>query len=61
MVKTALVTGASGFLGREVFRTFQAAGWKAVGTGWKRTNPPTILKLDLSDSTEITSALQKIQ
>lgn len=61
MAKTALVTGASGFLGRQVLQAFQSAGWDAVGTGFTRAKPPSILKLDLSDHAAVDSMLDKVK
>ncbi|SLM35008.1 substrate binding domain-containing protein [Lasallia pustulata] len=60
MAKSALITGASGLLGRQVLQAFQRAGWEAVGTGFTRAKPPTILKVDISDSTAIEQVLDKI-
>lgn len=61
MAKTALITGASGLLGRQVLQAFQRAGWEAVGTGFSRPKPPTILKVDLSDSAAIEQILDKVK
>ncbi|KAF6218949.1 hypothetical protein HO133_005493 [Letharia lupina] len=61
MVKTALVTGATGFLGRQVSQAFQSAGFQIVGTGFTRANPPAILKINLSNPAEISSALQEVK
>ena len=49
MAKKALITGASGLLGRQVLTAFREAGWDVVGTGLSRTEPPTILRLDLAN------------
>ncbi|KAL8667804.1 MAG: hypothetical protein Q9202_000269 [Teloschistes flavicans] len=59
MTKTAFVTGATGFLGRQVTRAFDRAGWTAVGSGFSRANPPTILKVDLEDQSAIEAALDE--
>ena len=61
MNKTALVTGASGFLGRQVVQAFTSAGWDTVGTGFTRANPPAIRKVDLTDSKNISTLLQEIK
>jgi nucleoside-diphosphate-sugar epimerase len=37
-VKTVLITGASGFIGSALVRTFSAKGWRVIGAG--RTHPP---------------------
>lgn len=60
MAKTALVTGASGLLGRQVLQAFQSKGWDTVGTGLTRANPPSIVKVDLSEAAEVTSLLQRV-
>ena len=61
MVKTALVTGATGFLGRQVSQAFRQAGFQVAGTGFTRASPPATLKIDLSNPAEISSALQEIK
>ncbi|KAF2096017.1 NAD(P)-binding protein [Rhizodiscina lignyota] len=61
MSKTVLVTGGSGLLGREVLKAFERAGWKAVGTALTRTNPPSIVKLDLEDEDEIEKILEDVK
>ena len=55
----ALVTGATGLLGRQVIKAFDQAGWKTVGTGFTRADPPTILRADLADPTAIEDVLDK--
>lgn len=61
MARTALITGATGLLGRQVILAFNRAGWNAVGTGFTRADPPAILKLNLSDPAEIASVLQDVK
>ena len=61
MDRTALVTGASGFLGRQVVQTFASAGWNTVGTGFTRASPPAIRKVDLTDPTNISTLLEEIK
>lgn len=61
MAKTALVTGATGFLGRQVSQAFKLAGFQVVGIGFTRANPPATLKIDLSDPVGISSALQEVK
>ncbi|RMD41705.1 hypothetical protein DV735_g3419, partial [Chaetothyriales sp. CBS 134920] len=53
MPPKALVTGATGLLGREVVKAFEAAGYDVVGTGFKRASPPKILKVDIQDADEV--------
>lgn len=60
MVKTALVTGATGFLGRQLSQAFVSAGFQVVGAGFTRANPP-MLKINFSNSAEISSALQEVK
>ena len=61
MVRTALVTGATGFLGRRVLQAFNSAGFQVLGTGFSRANPPATLRIDLSTPAEISSALQDVK
>jgi S-adenosylmethionine synthetase len=53
MAKTALITGATGLLGRQVVTAFERQEWQVVGTGFTRAKPPSILKLDLGSETNI--------
>ncbi|KAE8440483.1 hypothetical protein EG329_007437 [Mollisiaceae sp. DMI_Dod_QoI] len=57
MAKTALITGATGLLGRQVILAFERAGYSVVGTGFTRAKLPSILKLDLSSSDEVARVL----
>ena len=60
--KTVLVTGASGLLGRQVVKAFQTDDdWSVVGTGFRRAKPPTIRKVDLTDSTQMTNILDDVK
>lgn len=61
MGKKALVTGASGLLGRQVLAAFKDARWDVVGTGLTRATPPSIIKLDLCNESEIEKALDDIK
>ena len=61
MAKTALVTGATGLLGRQVLQALDKAGWTAIGTGFSRAKPPSILKIDLEDQDAIDHALDDIK
>jgi S-adenosylmethionine synthetase len=60
MTKTAIVTGATGLLGRQVLQAFQENGWKAVGTGFSRSGP-SIRKLDLTDSSATAALLDEVK
>jgi nucleoside-diphosphate-sugar epimerase len=45
--RKVLVTGASGLLGRTVFRAFRERGdWECIGSGFRRVQPP-LYKVDL--------------
>lgn len=54
---TALVTGATGLLGRQVVQAFARADWKVIGAGFSRAKPPSTLKIDLGSQAEISKAL----
>ncbi|KAJ4993414.1 Methionine adenosyltransferase 2 subunit beta [Stagonosporopsis vannaccii] len=58
--KTVLVTGASGLLGRQVQLQFARAGWKAIGTGLHRINPPDVVSLNLTSPGAIASLLDSV-
>ncbi|MCJ1314326.1 hypothetical protein MMC25_008007 [Agyrium rufum] len=47
-MKNALMTGATGFLGRQVVKAFEKAGYDVQGTGFSRAQAP-LLKLDLTN------------
>ncbi|PBP17018.1 RmlD substrate binding domain-containing protein [Diplocarpon rosae] len=61
MAKTALVTGATGLLGRQVIKALDRAGWNIHGTGFTRANPPTILKLDLGSEADVAKTLEEVK
>ncbi|KAF1813860.1 NAD(P)-binding protein [Eremomyces bilateralis CBS 781.70] len=61
MSRTALVTGASGLLGREVCKAFERDGWNVVGTALTRVNPPSVIKLDILNSEEIEQVLDEVK
>ena len=56
----ALVTGATGLLGREVVKAFELAGWAVTGTGFSRAGDST-LKVDLTHSDEVEAALDNVK
>lgn len=58
---TALVTGATGLLGRQVFKVFRNSDWDVKGTGFSRADGTTILKIDLSNADEVKSALEEVK
>ncbi|GAO52305.1 NAD(P)-binding protein [Saitoella complicata NRRL Y-17804] len=57
--KTAIVTGASGLLGRAVYKEFEKS-YKVVGTGLTRAQPP-LVKLDLLDHEAVASLIEQEQ
>lgn len=57
--KTVLVTGATGLLGRQVVRAFQAADWTVKGTGFSRADGVTVHKVDLADAAQVEKALDE--
>ncbi|KAI0871957.1 methionine adenosyltransferase 2 subunit beta [Hypoxylon argillaceum] len=59
--KTALVTGATGLLGRQVVKAFERADWSVTGTGYSRADGVAILKVDLAKPTEVEAALDKVK
>jgi len=59
MSKTAIITGATGLLGRQVVKAFEKRDWDVKGTGLTRANPPKILKLDLGSEPEVTKILEE--
>ncbi|KAH8591020.1 putative methionine adenosyltransferase 2 subunit beta [Bisporella sp. PMI_857] len=61
MARTALITGATGLLGRQVVKAFESAGWTVVGTGFTRAKPPSILRLDLGSPADVAKALDEIK
>jgi len=61
MSRRALVTGATGLLGREVVKAFDRAGWEVVGAGFSRASPPKVIKLDIQDEREVQRALDEVK
>lgn len=59
--KTALVTGATGLLGREVVRAFERANWTVKGTGYSRADGVSVLKVDLVKENEVAAALDTVK
>lgn len=59
MSNTALVTGATGLLGRQVLAAFKRAGWLVVGQGLNRATPPTILRANLENPGEVERLLNE--
>ncbi|KAI1335210.1 hypothetical protein F5Y15DRAFT_428383 [Xylariaceae sp. FL0016] len=61
--KTALITGATGLLGRQVVKAFElsTSNWTTKGTGYSRADGDTVLKLDLQDKSEVENVLDKVK
>ena len=60
MSQTVLVTGATGLLGRQIFKAFDDAGWKTTGTGFSRA-APHIRKLDLQEEEQVVKLLDEVK
>lgn len=61
--RTALVTGATGLLGRQVVEAFQlsSATWEVKGTGHSRADGVDVLKVDLGSEAEIARVLDQVK
>lgn len=59
--KTALVTGATGLLGRQVVNAFAENDWTFKGTGFSRADGTSILKVDLGNADEVKRALDDVK
>ncbi|KAI0532836.1 methionine adenosyltransferase 2 subunit beta [Xylaria digitata] len=59
--KKALVTGATGLLGRQVMRAFERGDWSVKGTGHSRADGSTVLKVDLAKPNEVEAALDRVK
>ena len=54
----AVVTGATGLLGRKVVKAFQMKGWEVVQFACCRADGSHILSVDLNDASEIQRVLE---
>lgn len=61
MSRKALVTGATGLLGRQVVKVFSSAGYDVVGTGFNRASPPQILKVDIQNPDEVDKLFSEVK
>lgn len=61
MSQRALITGATGLLGRQVLKAFEKAGWEVTGAGFSRATPPKIIKLDIQDEEQVRKALDEVK
>ena len=60
MAKKVLVTGASGLLGREIFKCFSAAKWEILGLAYSRAKDD-LKKVDLCNRMEVESVLEEFE
>lgn len=59
--KKALVTGATGLLGRQVLKAFTRKDWDAKGTGLSRADGFHILKADLTSDEDLAKTLDTVE
>lgn len=59
--KKALVTGATGLLGRQILKVFTRKDWEAKGTGFLRADGSRILKVDLTAAAELAKTLDTVE
>ena len=57
---SALVTGATGLLGRQVTRAFEDADWQTTGTGFSRATSK-IRKVDIQDDEAVTQIFEEVK
>lgn len=56
----ALVTGATGLLGRQVFKAFEDAGWETTATGFNRASS-AVRKVDIRDGEAVTQLFEEVK
>lgn len=56
----ALITGATGLLGRAVLSAFEDAGFETTGTGFSRASDK-ILKLDIRDKQAVDRVFDEVK
>jgi NAD(P)-dependent dehydrogenase (short-subunit alcohol dehydrogenase family) len=59
--RTALVTGATGLLGREIVAAFREKGWTVKGTGFSRADGVDVLKVDLGNEADVAKVLDEVK
>lgn len=57
--KTALITGGTGLLGRQVVKAFAFNNWSVKATGFSRADGTSVLKVDLTNAAEIEKVLDE--
>ncbi|XP_071023118.1 methionine adenosyltransferase 2 subunit beta isoform X4 [Oncorhynchus clarkii lewisi] len=58
--RRVLVTGATGLLGRAVYKEFQNNAWHALGCGYRRAQP-RFLRCNLTDEDAVRAVIQDFQ
>ena len=62
MMKSVIVTGGTGLLGRQVVRRFESSQeWTVKATGLNRADGLTILKVDLGNTAEVESTIDSVK
>jgi NAD(P)-dependent dehydrogenase (short-subunit alcohol dehydrogenase family) len=59
--RTALVTGATGLLGREIAAVFRQNGWTVKGTGFSRADGIDVLKVDLGSEADVAKVFDEVK
>lgn len=59
--RTAIVTGATGLLGRQVKNAFETRGWTAKGTGYSRADGINTLKVELGSEDEVRKMVDEMK
>lgn len=59
--KTAVITGATGLLGRQVMKEFRLRNWTVKGTGLSRADGVETLKVDLTNEDDIEVMLDEVR
>merc|ERR1711939_289569 len=60
IMPSALITGATGLLGRQVFKAFSDAGWQTTGVGFSRASD-TIRKVDITHADAVSALFDEIK
>ncbi|KAJ9602172.1 hypothetical protein H2200_013292 [Cladophialophora chaetospira] len=56
----AIISGATGFLGRQVLKAFTDAGYQATGTGFSRASGQ-VRKVDIQDANAVTKLFDEVK
>jgi nucleoside-diphosphate-sugar epimerase len=57
---SAIITGASGFLGRQVLKVFSDSDWQATGTGFSRASGD-VRKVDIQDGDALAALFDEVK